>query len=298
MKDFKQKLDLNFGYNVNPELSMFKLLLIKINILLIFLNKMISELNVQNYFAYSVRKLRNKGSGKSCIVLGNGPSLIRNHDLISKILVTENTEIIAVNQYPLTKLGGIWKPNYLVLSDGDSNPEMNKDFTIKLWEWIRHNPDTTVIVPSEWHEGVSKKLSLNESGHILYFCNLSLYGFTSNINLTLPKGYISLTAYIGIALANYLDFSRIYISGMDSNQFKTLNVNHENMIYHSPQYFDDNAKSEDVNLNGLYKQGVGGFLYGSSASILSLRKCFSKLNITNLDPDSMIDVFPKLRDID
>ena len=122
MKDFKQKLDLNFGYNVNPELSMFKLLLIKINILLIFLNKMISELNVQNYFAYSVRKLRNKGSGKSCIVLGNGPSLIRNHDLISKILVTENTEIIAVNQYPLTKLGGIWKPKYLVLSDGDSNP--------------------------------------------------------------------------------------------------------------------------------------------------------------------------------
>lgn len=297
MRRLKQKINYNFGYNVSPELSIVKLFFIKINHLIIFINKIIREFYDQNYFSYTIRYLKNKSSEKVCIVMGNGPSLIKTRTIIDKILLKEKAEIIAVNQFPLTKAAETWKPTYLILSDSDSKPDSKKDFTIRLWQWIILNPDTKIIVPSEWRNSVKIKLGNKARNNVYFFCNLSLYGFTSNINPIFPRGYISLTSYVGLAVANYLNFSKIYISGMDSDQFKNLNVNQDNKMILKPIYFDENAISEDILLNELYSQGIGGYLYGSSASILSMRKCFSKLKIYNIDPDSLLDFFPKLRDL-
>jgi hypothetical protein len=298
MINWKQKINYSFGYNVSPELSILKLFLIKVNILVIFLSKLIREFYYQNYFSYTIRYLKNKGSEKTCIVMGNGPSLNKIRNIIDRILLNEKVEIIAVNQFPLTKDAETWKPTYLILSDPDSKPDSKNDFAIRLWQWIILNPDTKIIVPSEWSKSVKIKLGNETPNNVYFFCNLSLYGFTSNINPIFPRGYTSLTAYVGLAVANYLNFSKIYISGMDSDQFKYVNVNRENKMISKPNYFDENAISEEILLNELYSQGIGGYLYGSSASILSMRKCFSKVSIYNLDPNSLLDFFPKLRELE
>jgi hypothetical protein len=108
--------------------------------------------------------------------------------------------------------------------------------------------------------------------------------------------------YKALAIAVYLGYSRIYLCGLDNSYVKTFFVDADNRIYRKDEHFDSDIYQIDGQRDYCLadRYGVGGV----SALLMDYALHFSQLHrfpadrIVNLDPDSLIDAFPKVHDLD
>lgn len=135
---------------------------------------------------------------------------------------------------------------------------------------------------------------LEFSGVITFYNDLSLEGWTKNINPTRARAYSSLTAYKALALATYFDYQDILILGFDNSMYQTLEVDEKNNLIQGSNHADGASSKAVTLLNSEYRNGISDYFYDVSKGFRDLNVFFPKVKIQNLDSASKIDAFRKI----
>lgn len=275
----------------STHLSLSMLILKRIRILVEGVLKVAITLPYRHRALKGIRKLHNSRLGRTALVIGNGPSL---KSLDVAVIRSEypSMDIFAVNWFPLTSEVEDLQPDYLVLSDPLTHPENREDpRNNDLWKYIYNMNDLVVLLPSWWFNSVEK--SDRESGRFFFFEDTGLEGWTRNISLTRPRGYLSLTAYKALAAACYFGFDQILIIGIDNTMYKGLVVTENNSIHLNSHHFYQSSVSGD--LTDTSPNGVADVFFDISLCFHDLKRCFGRHpGIVHLDPNSLVDAFPKV----
>lgn len=144
----------------------------------------------------------------------------------------------------------------------------------------------------EWYS-IATKAYPALTHRFYFFDDRSLEGFSKNINPSRPRGYLQLTAYKALAFACFGRHKKIGIIGIDNTMYKGLRNSADNTLYLESNHLAGTGH-EIMSVNLLYPDGSSGYFYFVSNSFDSLRRCFSRYPIWNLDRDSLVDVFSKI----
>ena len=240
------------------------------------------------------KKLKNAKKGKECFVFANGPSI----SLLDIKKIAEyqkyGFDVICVNSYIVSAIAKTVTPNFYVLSDPLSfgvkdERDISEDTmnTLKKIVDILRELKIPVFIPAEF-----TNLNLFDN---YYIFNDSENRFNGNIDPTKPRGYLSMTAYKALAIACYLGYDSIYICGFDNDYFKTFSVDENNDIYFSDRHFYDGGNKTKSTSN--VGRGLGNLLWEQHLLFKHL-ELFTKHPIINLNPNSLVDAFPKKYSID
>ena len=264
---------------------------------------------IRDPFSFNYRKiyksllgLQNSKIGKSCFVLANGPSLKKiNPYKLKKYRLETKSEIFCLSHFPNSEFSQITGYDYWLQSDPKwmkqdaSNIDERYTRTINK---VNQNIKKKVFIPSNY----VKKFKNVFKKEVVGFNDLEVPSFISNsIDPTLPRSFVSMSAYKALAIACYMGFEPIYICGFDNSYVKNLRNDKNNNIYGLVEHFDSIAydyKSSDPKSNLAYQhRTVADELISKSRLFSDLEK-FKKYKIFNLDIDSLTDAFPKIDDID
>lgn len=261
---------------------------------------------------------------KSCIILGNGPSL---KSFLNLNITWENFDLLCVNYFPKTAEFEMLKPRYYVITSPNyyipdyyamDNGNLIKDRldTIKAlndrttWPLFFFIPYEAKGYP-DW-----QKLVTNKQISIIYFNNTPVEGFQS-VNFLLYKKKLGLprphnVMIPSIYLAILLNYEKVYLTGTDHSWLKEIFVTPDNDVLLSQKhYYDQQVMNDSSDLN---KPTPKPMHKGYKSEHRKLHEVLDKfqlsfaaywelnafagkqnVNITNLVPDSYIDAFVKIR---
>lgn len=246
------------------------------------------EIYIARKYLLSTFKKYKSAANKKCLLIGNGPS--QGHlspDLLDKFKAAGN-DTYGLNYWTENTELSRHIPSYMIFSDPDTFNE-NKDYLVektkKLKKYILDNHDIKIIVPFSM-VSMMKSQFTNE---IYGFCDSEFNGW-KNTNPLLPRGYISMTLYKGIAWCGFLGYKNIYVIGMDNTFIKNIFSNKNNAVLQ----LDKHSSQEDklIDLSQMY-ESIASRVDELSRLFIDLI-VFKKLNIINLDIYSLTDSFVKL----
>ena len=249
-------------------------------------------------YVYQIKSLhgmwesRKTKRGKTALVLGNGPSANDlNFDKVREKSVDGTIDLFLVNFAILDRRFFELAPRFIVLSDELTKPTSKSNQVAELWRLIATLKSTSVITPMSWHNKFTE-LKCNER-ECLHFADIPLLGLTYSSSPLRPYGYVPLTAYKALAVAVYLQFSEILISGVDNSMFRSVAVGAHNEIIENPNH-SVTAYHKSHDLTELYPNGIEDYFYSLSLVFGTLRSCFGSKEILNLGVNSEVDCFPKV----
>ncbi|HSH65655.1 MAG TPA: 6-hydroxymethylpterin diphosphokinase MptE-like protein [Bacteroidia bacterium] len=202
-----------------------------------------------------------EAAGKSCIVMGNGPSL--SDSLQKHPSFFEKHTLICVNGFANTSEYSILKPQYYVFLDPffwESDQEgikkiVNAIFTKTDWP-------LTLFVPQKAKKSrLASILRKNPHIHIHYF-NYTVFNGFETIGFWLFKHNIASpqcqnVAVAALFLALNMGFKEIILVGADHSWHEYLHVNEQNMLCIKDVHFYDTRPSKEVNYQPLYSTTPG-----------------------------------------
>ena len=238
-----------------------------------------------------LRVLGKLGQSNDALVIGNGPSVQTLNWATVVGAQDKGMAVFAINYFPLSPEFKLVQPNYLVLSDPIMKPNSTGDSrNVDLWSSIQNTSTMKLIVPLSWYRVMKAQNSL--SNNVLYFDDSGLEGWTRNISPLRARGYLALTAYKAIAISIFLGFKETKIIGVDNSMFQTISVDADNRLIQQPNhFFTKGGKMSD--LTAFYPKGISDYFYDVSLCFYFLRRCFVGQSVSNLDPHSLVDAFPK-----
>jgi hypothetical protein len=291
MKQVLLRLSENFRANSSPNFSLFRLFLIKLNILLLFAFLSFSKVSRKRSLRGS-RKFLLSQVPKRAIVLGNGPSLSNlNIQFAQQQQALGNLHIFAVNNYLTIKISESLVPDFLVLSDPEHRLSPHTKSTPDAWTQLFKAHQVTPITPSDWHPIATRSECLEEK--CLHFDDRSLQGFSRNINPLKPRTYPSLTAFKALAFALSSRYEEVYMLGIDNTGLANVSLNPINQIILKSNHASS-SYAGDLEMTEYYKHGIGDVYYDISETFLGMKRAFSNERIVNLDSTSLIDFIPKI----
>jgi hypothetical protein len=246
--------------------------------------------------------IKKSKTGNSCFVLANGPSLKKiNPHKLKKYCEKTKSEIFCLSHFPNSEFSQITGYDYWLLSDDkwmrQDGSEIEERY-LRTINKVNQNLKKTVFIPSNYikrfHDVFKKE--------VIGFNDKEIPSFLSNsIDPTLPRSYVSMSAYKALAIACHMGFGPIYICGFDNSYVNNLRNDKYNNIYGLVEHFDSVAydyKSSDPRSNLAYNyRTVADELISKSRLFSDLEK-FKEYKIFNLDIESLTDAFPKVDDID
>ena len=282
LKDFRSKSLYSHNSNLFSFLFLFTIDLIH------FINISIKTLFISKHFK-KTKFLKNKFKNHNAFVLANGPSL-KKIDLskIKKRQEDFGDKVLCLNSF-LGKLSSKLIPDFYVLSDPvyfGLDIELHGEITLKEikkdLELIEKHK-IPLFIPFKFKD------NLNINTDVYYFNDVELRRFNKNVtDLTKPRCYKSMTSFKSLAIACYLGFKKIYISGFDNNYFKSVEVDEKNELSYLENHAFKQGDSDKFTFN---KINLGIFLLSQSYTFSDFYK-FPK-NIINLDKDSLTDALKK-----
>jgi hypothetical protein len=285
------KWERKISITADPGLSVSYLFAIRMRVVAEWFFKYLMALPYRRKALRGTRRSRRIHTDQEALVVGNGPSAGKLN--WNKVAAEQKNglQVFTINYFPLSEASNICTPNYIVLSDPITKPNVvTNSRTQELWEKVRETPNTTLVVPISWFYLIQGDSELAE--RTLFFDDSGLEGWTKNISPTRARGYLPLTAYKALAFAGYLDFKRINIIGIDNSMFRTVAVDFENRIIQYPNhFFERGAVTTDI--SGAYPKGINDYFRDVSLCFGSLASYFVGLPIVNLDGESLVDCFPK-----
>jgi hypothetical protein len=274
-----------------PNFSIWRVLAVKARVVLEWVVKRCLVLGFRRRALRPLRALGKSRQSDDALVIGNGPSA----QMLDWAAVADKQNkgmaVFAINYFPLSPEFGLVQPNYLVLSDPIMKPSSNSDSrNEELWISIQKNSTMNLLVPLSWYRVMKAQNSLSNS--ILYFDDSGLEGWTRNISPLRARGYLALTVYKAIAISIFLGFRETKIIGVDNSMFQTISVDADNRLIQQPNhFFTKGGKTSD--LTAFYPKGISDYFYDVSLCFYFLRRCFVGQSVSNLDPHSLVDAFPK-----
>lgn len=191
-------------------------------------------------------KLTSTSDNQKCVILGNGPSLGKS--LIEYEKDLQETPLICVNLFALTKEYEILKPKYYIMHD----PGLwfiESDLTRKIGTAIKEKTNWNVTIYVPYKARKSKFIQNLESQFVtVSFYNYSIFkGFQSlanylfKKNLAMPQCQNVLVASLFLAIN--IGFKNIYFIGADHTWHENLIVNQDNILcIKDVHYYDEGAE--------------------------------------------------------
>jgi len=235
----------------------------------------------------NLRDIRNSKSGKIALVLGNGPSL----DTLNVDSIRDHVDDIFVcNDFYSLQIAKSIKADYYCFSDPFYFVNSKKFHENReLVDYLEKS--SCLLYISHFYRSQIEKLSFP----FLLFNDREWFFFNKNISPTKSRAYSSVTIYKGLALACYMGYSKIYILGIDNTEFDSYRSNSINEIFMGGENNYAN-RTDDAQILGRQVLKFPGDLAGRFHSLANLfhdLRLFSRFPIINLDPNSLITVFPK-----
>jgi hypothetical protein len=219
-----------------------------------FINTCISFLKVIVFSSFRVKLPR--AEQKSCIILGNGPSLsislLKHPDFFKK------HALICVNGFAIAKEYTEFKPAYYVMLDPilwqDDHEGVKKilDAIIQSTTW-----NLNLLVPQKAKNSAALKRMEKTNANIrIHYFNYTVFkGFTNFAhifyanNLAMPQSQNVLVASLFLSIN--MNFKTIFIVGADHTWHENLHVNEFNQLCVKDVHFYDNQST--VNYRLFYK---------------------------------------------
>lgn len=275
---------------VNPEFRISRLIVIKCRVLAEFVFRTLIDFNHVLRAKQSAKQLKGISRGKKALVIANGPS-VKNLDVASvkALQISGELEIFAVNWFALTDIGRQLTPDFYVLSDPATSSLEDDQRAQELWEQLCLLSTTNLILPHSWmkNEGIARFKKVN------FFDDRELLGWSKNIKLNRPRGYMSMTAFKALAAALYMEYEEIFVIGFDNSMYLTAFVDENNQLFEKPLHFYPSATEVGNQLSMLYPNGMSDYLYDHARCFYTLRNDFSYPHVMNLDSFSLTDAFKK-----
>jgi hypothetical protein len=261
----------------------------KFNSLKIFKSYLIQVIIGWKWLAKTL-ELKKRGLLINAIVIGNGPSQgYLDLDTLAEFK-KNGGELICINYWTdNTDLSKI-VPTYLVSSDpvifSEKVPDHLKEKNEKLLSYMLTNKSIVLACPLDRCEELSKVFGQER---IIGFVDTELRFWSNNINPLFPRGYVSMTLYKALALANWFDYRNIYLIGMDNTYPRNIYCDQDNKYLNH----EIHAGAKDfVSDMSLFYNSVADGLYDIAQLFYDARK-FKNSKIINLDPYSLTDAFQK-----
>ena len=236
------------------------------------------------------KQIKESMKGKNAFVFGNGPSFDKLDYNKVKNYQKQGFKIICVNSFisAFEKHGII--PDFYVLSDPgyfvhNNISEALKDRVMKDIHFIEKYK-IPLFIPLQY----AKQIDIDVETYCFNDCEILWKNRNVN-NILKPRSYLSMTAYKALAIAGFLGFNTIYISGFDNDYIQTTSVDIDNNIYFDDRHFDSNEKKKVREYDKKIVPNMAHLLYSHSFLFSDLYKFDD--NIINLDPDSLVDAFGK-----
>jgi hypothetical protein len=229
---------------------------------------------------FYVKKIKNKDY---CIIFGRGPSLdsLKIKDLKKISLFFD---IFVVNNFIENKIFSKIIPNFWVASD--PNIFKPKSLTPKkkestLASFLKKNININIFTPVLRCKDFIKLFGLER---VFGFIDSEARNWSSNTLPIFPRGYVSATVLKAICIANWMDYKKIFVLGVDNTYPRDIFVNKKNRILN----LENHSKSQ----NSVYD--VSSYYSCVSKNMLDLYELFKdykkinkKNNIYNLDQYSL-----------
>lgn len=261
-------------------------------------------LNLICYQIFLSRKTKKKTQGltkliqvyknRKVLLVANGPSVKRiNFTKLREIQALNQIVIVGINYSPLVLVEAYRKEvklDLLILSDYFMHPRNTDKINQEFWDIVNKNT-VKIVTPTDWCD--SKMFVQCRDKRCLHFNDYGTEGIFSHINPTKTRNYISMTAFKALAICIYLQFSKIYLIGLDNNYFLGMRIDEKlSLIENSHHATELQHFAADV--SSYWPAGLGDYFYFISKMFLDLRKYFDVANIVNLDIDSLNDVHRKV----
>lgn len=237
--------------------------------------------------------LKNSKIGRSALVLASGPSADGlNHDFLERFV----DDVLVINGFNKLKIAEKIKPVFYGLSDPAHLKDLSGKQESERQELLSYveKVGATLFLPHHAY----KNQAFNEF-QCLFFDDRELTFFNNSINPTKPRGYGSTTIYKMLALACFLNYDKIYILGIDNTNFYNYRGTPDNRIVdiglNTAESIDESRSTFISDYERAFTSGIAGRMQSYSHLFGDLGK-FPRDKIINLDPNSLIDIFPKFLD--
>lgn len=191
---------------------------------------------------------------KSCIILGNGPSLGQSLNQDRNKIQTHT--LFCVNSFALTTDYESLKPSYYVMHD----PGLwlsDSELSISIFKAIQQKTTWPIIIyiPRKAKNSVYLQNLQSDNIKIIFYNYTVFKGFDSfarffyKKNLAMPQSQNVLVACLFLAIN--MNFKEIFILGADHTWHENLAVNNENVLCIKDIHYYDTEK--EVKLRPFYK---------------------------------------------
>lgn len=267
-------------------------------------------------FKVKSRFVLQKLAKKTCVVLGNGPSLkdmLLHPDLLSYF---ESVQVFCVNNFAEDNYYSMVKPTYYVICDPDYwKEDATEDANKKrqnLFDCIANktNWNMTLFIPDEaitskvfQNNAILKNNKIKINTFNLLGCNfLSSFSlFSFRYNLAMPHAQNVLIAALYLSLQ--MSYREIILLGADHSWHEDIRVDGQNRVCYINRHFNDN--SQDYILEPWYKDENRVEIFKMQEILSSLSRMFEgytimrkyadllKASIINSSHKSNIDAFER-----
>jgi hypothetical protein len=238
--------------------------------------------------------LRNTKKDKSAFVFGNGPSMKKLDS--EKVLkyIDQGMDVFGTNSYLFSEFGKTVLPSHYLLSDPlwfdtDEASSISSSFRSEILNSnsliAEHKP--TLFIPID-------KIHYSFGTQTFYFNDVENMFSSNVVDILSPRGYLSNAGHKAIAIAGFLGYKKIYVCGLDNSRFKDIHVDRDNISsVELSHFFENRTERQSVKRN----RSVARNLFMAYLTFKDLEK-FQKFPICNLDPESLVDAFPKYHALD
>lgn len=264
-----------------------------------------------NNFKHPLRINFEKSHKSKCIILGNGPSLLKDFNEINNYDKDE-CDFFAVNFFAKTEAFYELKPNNYFLADRLFwSDDLNADFEqLKNETYLKLlNIDwkINILCPESGYDYIKSRLSSNSNISFVKIPEASISLFTKKMQLFLiGNRFFSISNVNSVVTLIWYsiicNYSSIYLYGIDFSGFKSINVDQKtNYVSVDTKHFYKNSKAEE---NSSYKykskpnktlshrlyQNYRVFRYMDLLSELAISK---GIDIVNRSSFSFVDSFKR-----
>lgn len=238
-----------------------------------------------------LRSLRGCGRGREALVVAGGPStsLLDAEKVVAR--QREGMQVFVVNMYCTSPLAEVVVPDYYVLADPDFFATGRETIDPELespWRYIARRGVIPVIP-------VGSEVPIEGTRMPVHFDNIGLQGWSRNIVPTKARGYSSMVAYNALAVALFLDYSKVYIAGIDNDLFRRLYRDEDRLLryssgtHHHPTDWTDHVVGQTAEGN-IYRGGVAAY-FENVGRVFGELALFRDDRVVHVDRNTLVDDF-------